>query len=119
MTEIPREELRATLAARQELGPEYDTALVESLADRVEQVVQARVAAHQVTVPQPQMQMRSSSTALSASQRLAVAAISLGVAIPCLAIAGDAAGVTGVIVTWAGIAAVNLAVAINPGRGRH
>jgi hypothetical protein len=48
-----------------------------------------------------------------------VAAISLGVAIPCVAIAGGEAGVTGVVVTWAGIAAVNVAVAINPGRGRR
>jgi hypothetical protein len=119
MTEIPREELRATLAARQELGPEYDTALVESLADRVEQVVQARVAAQQVPAVPPPVQAHPAPTALSPTQRLVVAAISLGVAIPCLAIAGDAAGVTGVIVTWAGIAAVNVAVAISPGRGRR
>ncbi|HYW27905.1 MAG TPA: hypothetical protein VE953_27285 [Terriglobales bacterium] len=119
MSEIPREELSATLAARHELGPEYDTALVDSLADRVEQVVQARVAAHQVTAAPPQPYVQGPPTALSASQRLAVAAISLGVAIPCVAIAGGEAGVVGVVVTWAGIAAVNLAAAINLGRGRQ
>jgi hypothetical protein len=118
MSEIPREELSATLAARHELGPEYDAALVDSLADRVEQVVKARVAALQVAAPPPPP-AQVASTALSAAQRVAVAAISLGIAIPCIAIAGDAAGVTGVIVTWAGIAAVNVAVAINPGRGRR
>jgi hypothetical protein len=117
MSEIPREELSATLAARHELGPEYDTALVDSLADRVEQVVQARVAAQQVAAPQPVASAPASSAALSAGQRLAVAAISLGVAIPCVAIAGGEAGVAGVVVTWAGIAAVNLAAAINLGRG--
>src|SRR5215831_14170686 len=116
MSEIPREELSATLAARHELGPEYDAALVDSLADRVEQVVKARVAAaQQVPTPPAPVQVQGASGALSAGQRLAVAAISLGVAIPCLAIAGAAAGVTGVIVTWAGIAAVNLAAAINLG----
>jgi hypothetical protein len=113
MSEIPREELSATLAARQELGPEYDSALVDSLAERVEQVVKARVAAQQVTTPAPALP----STGLSSAQRVAVAAISLGVAIPCLAIAGDVAGIAGVVVTWVGIAAVNVAVAINPGRG--
>ena len=118
MSEIPREELSATLAARHELGPEYDAALVDSLADRVEQVVKARVAAQQLATPPPAA-VQAPSSALSPGQRLAVAAISLGVAIPCLAIAGDVAGVTGVVVTWAGIAAVNLAVAINPGRGRR
>lgn len=116
MSEIPREELSATLAARHELGPEYDTALVESLAERVEQVVKARVAAQQMTAAPP---AQVPSSTLSAGQRLAVAAISLGVAIPCLAIAGDMAGVAGVVVTWAGIAAVNVAAAINPGRGRR
>ena len=118
MTEIPREELRATLAARQELGPEYDTALVDSLADRVEQVVKARVAAQQVTAPPPAAMAPSSST-FTAGQRLAVAAISLGVAIPCTAIAGDAAGVVGVVATWAGIVLVNVATAINLGGGRR
>jgi hypothetical protein len=116
LSEIPREELSATLAARRELGPEYDTALVESLAERVEQVVQARVAAQQVAVPPP---AQASSTALSAGQRVAIAGISLGVAIPCLAIAGDVAGVAGVAITWAGIAVVNVAAAISPGLGRR
>jgi hypothetical protein len=118
MSEIPREELSATLAARQELGPDYEAALVDSLAERIEQVVKARVAAQQVTAP-PAPPVAAPPMALSPAQRVAVAAISLGVAIPCLAIAGDVAGVTGVVVTWAGIAAVNVAVAINPGRGRR
>ena len=116
MSEIPREELSATVAARRELGPEYDAALVESLAERVEQVVQARVAAQQLAAPPP---AQASSTALSAGQRIAIAAISLGVAIPCLAIAGDVAGVAGVAITWAGIAVVNVAAAISPGLGRR
>jgi len=118
MSEIPREELSATLAARRELGPEYDTALVESLAERVEQVVQARVAAQQVA-PQRPAPAQAQSTALSAGHRVAIAAISLGVAIPCTAIAGDVAGVAGVAITWAGIAVVNVAAAISPGLGRR
>jgi hypothetical protein len=116
MSEIRPEELSATLAARRELGPEYDTALVEALAERVEQVVQARVTAQQLAAPPPP---RPSSTALSAGQRVAIAAISLGVAIPCLAIAGDVAGVAGVAITWAGIAVVNVAAAISPGFWRR
>lgn len=118
MSEVPREELRATLAARQELGPEYDTALVDSLADRVEQVVQARVAAARQVAPAPPP-VPVSATTFSAAQRLAIAAISLGVAIPCTAIAGDAAGVAGVIATWTGIVLVNVATAINLGGGRR
>jgi len=119
MSEIPREELSATLAARQELGPDYESAPVDSLAERVEQVVKARVAAQQLAAPPAPVPVSAPPMTLSPGQRVAVAAISLGVAIPCLAIAGDVAGVTGVVVTWAGIAAVNVAAAISPGRGRR
>jgi hypothetical protein len=115
MSEIPREELSATLAARHELGPEYDTALIDSLAERVEQVVKARVAAVQQAPPPPPVAPALPVT-FSAAQRLAVVAISLGVAIPCTAVAGDVAGLAGVIATWAGIAIVNIAAAV-PGRG--
>jgi hypothetical protein len=117
MSEIPREELSATLAARHELGPEYDAALVESLAERVEQVVQARVAAQQVVASPPPAPMPSA--ALTPAHRVAIAAISLGVAIPCTAIAGDVAGVAGVAITWAGIAVINVAAAISPALGRR
>jgi hypothetical protein len=120
--ELSRDELSATVAARHELGPEYDTALVDSLADRVEQVVQARVDAQlaQQRVPPPTVVTGPPppSMSLSPGQRVAVAAVSLGVAIPCLAIAGDAAGVAGVVATWVGIVAVNVAAGISVGRGR-
>jgi hypothetical protein len=117
MSEIPREELSATLAARHELGPEYETALVDSLAERVEQVVQARVAAQQVAAPPPPAQ--APPMALTPAHRVAIAAISLGVAIPITAIAGDAAGVAGIAITWAGIAVINVAAAISPAVGRR
>jgi hypothetical protein len=118
MSEIPREELSATLAARHELGPEYDTALVDSFAERVEQVVQARVAALQVAAPPPPP-AQAPPAALSPAHRVVIAAISLGVAIPITAIAGDVAGGVGVAITWAGIAVINVAAAISPGLGRR
>jgi hypothetical protein len=40
---IAKDEAEAVVAARHELGPSYDAALVESFAERIEQVVQARV----------------------------------------------------------------------------
>jgi len=113
--EVTREELSATLAARHELGHEYETALVDSLAERVEQVVKARVEAQLGQQRQP----APPAAVLSPGQRVAVAAISLGVAIPCIAIAGDVAGVAGVVVTWVGIAIVNVAAAVSPGHGRQ
>jgi hypothetical protein len=105
MSEIPREELSATLAARQELGQEYDTALVDSLAERVEQVVKARVAAQQLTTPQ--------AAPMSARERIALALGSMVLAIPCSAIAGDVGGTLGLAVVWVGVVVVNVAAGIS------
>ena len=111
--ELSREELRASLSARHELGQEYETALVDSLADRIEQVVSARADARVAERPVP-----ASVTALSPRERIALALGSLVLAIPCSAIAGDVAGVTGLVVVWAGIVVVNVAAGLSPGRGR-
>jgi hypothetical protein len=40
---VERRDIEALLAARQELGPTYDAALVESFADRVEQALDEKV----------------------------------------------------------------------------
>jgi hypothetical protein len=121
MSDIPRDELRATLAARQELGPDYDAALVDSLAERVEQVVQARVAAQQVTAPPPPVApvAPAPSTGQSAGERIAIALGSLVLAIPSTAIAGDAGGKFGVAVVWIGVVAVNVAMGIGPALRRR
>jgi hypothetical protein len=116
-TEMSRDELGATLAARNELGKDYEPAIVDALAERVEQVVQARVAAQlaQARQPPPMTQgpMPTSPSVLSGWARGAVAITSLGIAIPATAVAGDVAGLAGVVVCWAGIAIVNLAAAVN------
>ena len=109
---MSRDELSATMAARQELGHEYETALVDSLADRVEQVVQARVQAQlaQQAVPPPP------SASLTATHRLVIAGGSLVAAIPLTAIGGVNAGGTGILLVWLGIAVVNVAAALGPRR---
>ena len=101
---VSSEEVSASLAARRELGPEYEAALADALAERVEQVVQARVEARlaQTGSPLPQVPAIGG---IHPNGRIAIAA------------AGG--GVAGIVVAWAGIAAVNLAVAISPGRGRR
>jgi hypothetical protein len=112
--ELSREELSASLAARHELGQEYETALVDSLADRIEQVVSARVEARIASErPAP-----APAPALSPRERIALGLGSIVLAIPCTAIAGDVGGVTGVFVVWVGIVAVNVAAGLSPGRGR-
>jgi hypothetical protein len=111
---VSRDELSATVAARHELGHEYESALVDSLADRVEQVVQARVQAHMAHQP-PSAPPASS---LTATHRMVLAAVSLGTAIPLTAIAAGMTGVAGVAIVWGGIAVVNVAAAMGPRRWR-
>jgi hypothetical protein len=106
--ELSREELGATLAARHELGAEFEPALVDSLAERVETAIESRVQArlaHQVpaTPPPPAV------PAMHPGLRLGMGLGSIGLAIPCTAIAGDVAQLPGVIVVWAGVVLVNVA----------
>ncbi len=116
--EVSREDLTATLAARRELGAEFEPALVESLAERLEGVVDARVEARldprQPAPPAPPM---PAAQPMSQNARLALALTSLGIAIPCTAIAGGISGLPGLIVVWTGVVLVNVAAAFGP-RGR-
>src|SRR5258708_2755218 len=111
--ELSREELSASLAARHELGQEYETALVDSLADRIEQVVSARVDVRLADRPPP-----VPPSVLSPRERIALGLGSLVMAIPCSAIAGDVGGVAGLAIVWVGIVAVNVAAGLSPRRGR-
>jgi hypothetical protein len=111
---VSREELSATVAARRELGPEYEGALVDGLAERIEQVVRARVEANLTRPP-----AIAPATAIPPAGRIAIAVISLGVAIPITAVAGGEGGVAGIAIAWAGIAIVNVAAAVSSARGRR
>ena len=91
--QISREDLAATLAARQELGADFEPALVESLAERLQGVIDARVEARLAERP-PQT--------FSPKMRLALALTSLGMAFPCTGVAADFTGLPGVIVVWTG-----------------
>jgi hypothetical protein len=118
--EVSREDLHATLAARQELGEEYEPALVDALAERVERVVEARVEARLaqrgVVPPVAARSPAGPETEVTTAQRIGVAVGSLGLAIPLTGIAGGTAGVAGMAIAWAGIVLVNVAFAVGAGR---
>ena len=94
---VPREDVRATLTARQELGAEFDDALVESFAQRVEERLKTRRPARRTTDQRGMV--------------LALAIVSLGCGIPITAIAVSSAGLAGLAVAWAGIVLVNIVFA--------
>ncbi|MCT9930310.1 hypothetical protein N5079_08740 [Planotetraspora sp. A-T 1434] len=103
-----REDLRAIIATRRELGPEYEDALVDSFLDKLDVEIAARVrneVAAQM-IHRPQQPPRKDAA-------VGVALGSLGIGIPLTGIAAGNAGTTGLVLSWAGIIAVNLAYAIS------
>jgi hypothetical protein len=87
---VPRDEVRATLEARQELGAAYEDELVERFAQRVEARLKERAPARR-----------------TGSQSPAVAIVSILAAIPMVAIAGGTTGVPGVALVCLALVLVN------------
>ena len=111
---ISAEDLAISLAVRQDLGREHDDAVVAEFLSRVGPAIDARVDA-QVAETRPRGGTASSNSGAST----ALAFVSLGVGIPISGIAlgttdGSATGLVALAISWAGIAAVN--VAHNRGR---
>lgn len=103
---ISREEAAATLNARKQLGEDYEPALVESFVERIDAAIEARV---DERVEQALKGRKSPSKPKNDDHVLALAIVSLGVAIPMTAIAGEFGGMVGILVTWIGIVLVNFA----------
>ncbi|AWS42889.1 hypothetical protein [Streptosporangium sp. 'caverna'] len=112
-----RQDMRATIEARRELGPEYEAALVESFVERLDQSIAHRVRAEMHAAgapprpPAPQQKRRGNPS-------IPIALGSMGIGIPLTAIAAQEAGTAGLLLAWVGIVAINLAHAIGNRRGR-
>lgn len=97
-SEDVKHEIQATLAARRELGPEYDDHFIDALAERI--TSQARRDVGQAKEAKPK------SNSLSSDQRTGLAICSLIFGIPLLAIA-TTGGLTYVILVLAMIVLIN------------
>ncbi len=102
-------DVRATAAAASDLGSGYHDELASSLVDKVEAELSRRQQQPNVPAYQPPAQARSAAD----GPAVAVAIISLVMAIPLTGIAGVAAhaGLIGMFMVWVGIIGVNLAFA--------
>ncbi len=98
------EDWSAILAARKELGDEYDRAFVERVVEQVSAEVDERIDARLA---------RRAPARRRGATSLAVYSLALG--IPITALAGDKAHLAGLVVAWGGIVLVNLAHAWRPG----
>src|SRR5947209_4807093 len=83
-----RRDLHATLAAHQELGPKYESELVDAFLRRLDQQIDQRIDQRLAQQRQPVRASYSPAAAL---------AISLGLTIPLIAIAGGIAGGAGIV----------------------
>lgn len=109
-----KKELDATLHARRDLGEEYDSALVESFLEKIEERLDAAVerrvrrlaAEQQITVARSPRRQRSGD---NFGERFGFAIVTMVLAIPLSAIGVANADLAGLIVTWLGIVGVNAA----------
>ena len=98
-------QVRAAMAARAELGPDYDDAIAAGLADRVEELVAYRTAELRHTddaAKEDRADVRRGN-----SHRFVLGIVSLGAGIPVSAISASYAELPGLMVAWAGIVGVN------------
>jgi len=89
------EELRALLAARRELGDEYDALLVERFLKQVARAIDARVEQRLA-----EYERRRRRVALTTTPRLLLLLV---FAIPLTAIGGFTAGLPGILAAWVGV----------------
>ena len=123
-----KKELNATLQARRELGDEYESALVDSFREKVDQRI-ARAGERRLRRQLAEQQMapprgtRSPKPTDSFGERFGFGIVSLVAAIPLSGIGGGVAGLRGLLVTWIGIVGINVVQAVrnNPDlfRGRR
>ncbi len=90
---VPREEARAALEARRELGPEYEDDLVERFAERVE----------------ARLRQNKPARRLTQEQETGIVIVSIIAAIPLIAIASGS-GLAAVIAVCVALVAVNALV---------
>jgi hypothetical protein len=113
-------ELNATLQARKDLGPEYESELIDSFLEKASQRLDSQVESR-VRRELAQQQMAGARVAARGSRRghdreadnrnrrFGLASVSLVLAIPLSAIAAVNTHLAGLLITWAGIVGVNVA----------
>jgi hypothetical protein len=113
-----RRDVEAALAARQELGADYDEHIAAGLAERVEDLAAYRLAELR---RQDEIHGREQTDErLSRSRQFKLAVLSLVMGFPITGIAATEVepGLVGIAVSWAGILAVNVVYAISNRRRR-
>ena len=116
--EIERHDIEALLATRRELGQQYDSALVDSFAERVERAIAERTGDHARTLDRAERNRSGGQI-----RQFVLGLVSAGVGVPLTIVPMVAAenGLPAVVVAWLGIIGVNAAhaAAVNGPRRRE
>lgn len=107
-----KKDLEATLRARRDLGDEYESALIDSFLEKVDQRIDGAVE-RRLRRQTAELQMAAARDARaprptdSWGERFGFGIVSLVLAVPLSAIGGGVAGLPGLLVAWTGIVGVN------------
>lgn len=104
-------EIAAALAARRELGPEYEDAIAASLAERVEREIARRVDAAPVAPAQP-TRSRPRESSGNDGRWIGIASLIAGIPVTGIVAGTSHGNVFAIAVAWGGIALVNMAHAL-------
>jgi len=107
------DEIRAAAETHRDLGPDYQSAVIESFLDKVGREIDARVDAR-VAAAQPHMSPAPPARPASRERSafvLAIVSISLGIPLTALTVTAGAhpVGIAGLLVVWVAIAVINVA----------
>jgi hypothetical protein len=114
-----RKDLRAAVAARQELGPDYEPEIIDSFLEKLE----ARIATRDAVPSKQPTQYPAEHPPRQAPGNndpggLALAIVSVGAGIPITAIAASQEGLLAIFICWGGLVGINLARSISRFVGR-
>ena len=110
-TDEIRKDLRAAVAARQELGPEYELEVIEGFLSKLDAHTAQHLATPPVQAPKPSREGDPGG--------LALAIVSVTAGIPITAIAANMEGTIAIIICWGGLVGINLARSISRFMGRQ
>lgn len=114
---LPREDLAAALQARRELGPDYDAAFAESLVERIDQTIEARLhggspSAHPNLEQAYLLKLQQDNARGERRVSVSIAVVSLIASIPLSGIAAGMHSLAFLVIVWTGVVLINMAHAI-------
>jgi hypothetical protein len=110
------DEIRAAAETHRDLGPDYQSAVIESFLDKVGREIDARVDARVAAVQQvPAAPARQSAGRERSAFALAIVSMAFGIPLTGIVVAAGShpVGIGGVVVVWLAIAIINVAYSLN------